>query len=142
MKWEHRFLELAKHISTWSKDPSTKVGAVIVDDHRRVIGLGYNGFPRGVEDTTERLNDRPTKYAMVVHAEVNAVLNATQSVEGATVYIWPLMACNECAKVLIQSHIKRLVTPKIVSDRWLQSNDIAVSMFKEAGIEVIQLDFE
>lgn len=142
MKWDIRFLELARHISTWSKDPSTKVGAVIVDSHRRVIGLGYNGFPRGVEDSNERLNDRPTKYAMVVHAEVNAVLNATQSVEGATVYIWPLMACNECAKVLIQSHISRVVTPKIVSDRWIQSNDIAIAMFKEVGIEADQIDFE
>ena len=75
--WDKRFLDLAEHVAGWSKDPSTQVGCVIVNDKRVVVGLGYNGFPRGVEDTPERLNDRPTKYLMVQHAEVNAILNGS-----------------------------------------------------------------
>lgn len=139
-KWNLRFLELAKHIAGWSKDPSTKVGAVIVNSDRQIVSLGYNGFPRGVDDTGERLNDRPTKYSMVAHAELNAILAATTSVKGTTVYVWPLPPCNECAKAIIQSGIKIVVSPKINNDRWGASNEIAKTMFEESGVTFIQVD--
>lgn len=139
-KWDIRFLELAKHISNWSKDPSTKVGAVIVDAERRVVSMGYNGFPRRVEDLEERLNDRPTKYAMVAHAELNAILSSPNSVKGTTVYVWPLPPCNECAKSIIQSGVKKVVAPKIIHERWGLSNELAMTMFKESGVEFVQLE--
>jgi len=141
-KWNLRFLDLAKHISNWSKDPSTKVGAVIVDEERKIISLGYNGFPRGVEDLVERLNDRPTKYAMVAHAELNAILSSNVSVKGTTVYVWPLPPCNECAKAIIQSGIKRVITLKVNNERWGSSNKTAKIMFEESGVAFIQIDIE
>ena len=81
-KWDMRFLALAEHVSEWSKDPSTQVGAVITHSRsKRVISLGFNGFPAGVEDTEERLEDRTTKYEMVVHAEQNALMFAGDRAE-------------------------------------------------------------
>ena len=100
-KWDRRFLELAHHISTWSKDPSTQVGAVLVRDGNIVIGMGYNGFARGVYDTEERYSDRETKYKLVVHAEINAILMAGAAARGATLYVYPSFAlppiCVDCA---------------------------------------------
>lgn len=131
-KWDIRFLNLAKHISTWSKDPSTKVGAVIVNDVRQVVGLGYNGFPRGVEDTEERYTDRSLKYPMTAHAELNAVLNATAHMKGCTIYTWPLFTCNDCAKVIIQAGIKRVVSVQNPNKRW--PSELAMIMYDEAEI--------
>jgi deoxycytidylate deaminase len=88
-KWDRRFLELAKQVSTWSKDPSTQVGAVLVNYLDQVVGMGYNGFPRGVEDSEERLNNRELKYQIVVHAEVNAVIQAGKEADGSTLYVYP-----------------------------------------------------
>ena len=85
-KWDARFLELAVHISNWSKDPSTKVGSVIVSPDRRVLSMGYNGFPRGVVDTVERLEDRETKLRYVSHAERNALDNVDQDLRGCILY--------------------------------------------------------
>lgn len=133
-KWDRRFLLLARHISEWSKDPSTQVGAVIVDKKRRIVGLGYNGFPAGVEDTEERYRDRDTKYAMVVHAEVNAILNSVKDVEGCTLYVWPLFSCNECAKLIIQSGISEVVSIQDQTDRWNSKHEVSKTMFSEAGI--------
>jgi dCMP deaminase len=81
-KWDGRFLDLAVFVGDWSKDPSTKVGAVLVRPDRTIAGLGFNGFPRGVLDHPERYDDRPTKYEMVVHAEMNALLSSRESLEG------------------------------------------------------------
>lgn len=141
--WDRRFLELAKHISTWSKDPSTKVGAVLVGPNNLVVGIGYNGFPRGVEDSEERLNDRETKYAMVVHAEANALLMAGDKAKGARLYVWPSFilppTCSECAKLVIQSGITEVVgyepdltNPRV--QRWSQSIGVAAQMYKEAVV--------
>lgn len=137
--WDQRFLELASNVGRWSKDPSTCVGAVIVDKLRRVVGLGYNGFPRGVSDNGERLFDREQKYALTVHAELNAILNAITPVRGATLYVSPLPCCNECAKAVIQSGIRRVVTYIPETDllsRWSVSLAVARQMFHEAGVEV------
>ena len=142
-KWDRRFLELAKHISTYSKDPSTKVGAIIVDDNHLVVGMGYNGFPRGVEDTEERLNDREQKYAMVVHAEANAILMAGGRCKGTTLYVYPSFVlppiCNECAKLVIQSGIREVVgyEPDLNDERakrWAKSIGVSQQMCKEAGV--------
>src|SRR5436305_279131 len=84
-KWDLRYLEIARQVSCWSKDPSTKVGAVISDNQGRVVALGYNGFARNVEDAVDKLSDRAVKYEMVVHAEVNAVLIAGRSTAGGAI---------------------------------------------------------
>jgi dCMP deaminase len=135
-KWDSRFLELAKLIGSWSKDPSTKVGAVIVDDNNRIISVGYNGFPKGVIDD-DRLEDRETKYKIVVHGEINAILFANKSVNGCTLYTSPFEPCPRCASLIIQSGIKRIVAPKNNNTRWEEDFKISRQLFKEAGIEVI-----
>ncbi len=136
-KWDERFLALAKHVSSWSKDPGTQVGAVIVDDLHRVVGLGYNGFPRGIQDTEERLRNRPIKLVYVVHAELNAILNA-QKTEGMTLYVWPMPCCANCAKHIIQAGIKRVVAVKPTEEQWHRWQDemaLAEGMYKEAGVQ-------
>ncbi len=140
-KWNKRFLDLAAHVATWSKDPSTQVGAVIVDPETKIVlGFGYNGFPRGVEDTEERLNTRELKYKLVVHAEPNAILEAGHRCKGATIFTWPLFTCNECAKLIIQAGIKKVISPRTPEGRWSESCDIAMYMYDEAGVEVEWLE--
>jgi dCMP deaminase len=141
-KWEMRFIDLAKHVATWSKDPSTQVGCVIVDDDKRVVGVGYNGFPRGVMDFDSRYADRTEKYPRVVHAEPNAILNATGSVKGCTLFAWPLNTCATCAALIIQAGIKTVYARPIRAierpqEKWLEEWDIARGMYSEAGIQVI-----
>lgn len=146
-KWDRRFLAIAKEVSTWSKDPSTKVGAVVVNPLGQIIATGYNGFPRGVEDTDERYNDRELKYKMVAHAELNALLLAGDRARGGTIYVYPGFGspnlCTDCAKTVIQSGIKRAVglVPPIEADRkarWAESLKIAQQMCDEAGIETVE----
>ena len=134
-KWDSRFLDLAKLVSTWSKDPSTKVGAVITDDNNRVISLGYNGFPKNIQDN-DRLFDRETKYNIVVHAEANALMFASKSVKGCTLYTWPFQPCSKCAALIIQSGITRVVTVVQNDDRWEKNFTISRSLFKESGIRL------
>lgn len=133
-KWDLDFLKLAKFWGELkSKDPSTKVGAIVTRS-RHILGMGYNGFPKGVKDTLERLNDRPTKYALVVHAELNAILDCGVKPIGGTIYIWPLFSCANCAKAVIQSGIIRVVTPEPNTERWQSEYDTAMLMYHEAGI--------
>lgn len=144
-KWDHRFLRLASEISTWSKDPSTQTGAVIVGSNRHIVSVGYNGFPNGLEDTPERLNDRSTKYSMIVHCEMNAVINSPTPVHGCTLYTWPFLSCDRCAVHMIQAGITRVVAPVLperLYDRWLESVNKTKVYFKEAGIEVVEMDVE
>lgn len=136
--WNTRFMALAEFVATWSKDPSTQVGAVIIDERRNVCGLGYNGFPRGVEDTAERYQDRETKYAMIVHSEANAILNAERSVRGGVLYCTKF-PCTACAKLIIQAGIKRVITPEIsetnaMDIRWAKDTLISQLMLFEAGV--------
>lgn len=115
-KWDMRFLKLAEHIAQWSKDPVTKVGAVIVDDRKRVVSIGYNGFPTGVGDSEQRYNVRDVKRLFVAHAEQNALDNRPQSVRGMTLYC-QYYPCNECSKSIISSGIRRVVTTEpVLSD--------------------------
>lgn len=141
-KWDERFMFLAKEISSWSKDPSTKIGVVIVNDERRILSTGYNGFPKGIEDTEERLSNRSLKYPLIVHGEMNALMSALYngvSVKGSTMYVYGLPVCSECCKNIIQSGIKCVVidniefAPEIWAEQWKKTSE---PMFKEAGVEV------
>ena len=143
-KWHDRFLEMADLVAGWSKDPVKKVGAVIVDSKRRVIATGYNSFPRGMDDFEELYRDKPFKYPRVVHAELNAILNAVKDVDGATMYISPLPPCSECAKAIIQSGIAKVYFHQIehIADKWARSFEISIEMFKKAGIEAYRVTDE
>ena len=137
-KWDDRFIELANFIASWSKDPSTQVGAVIANSNtKRVISMGYNGFPAGVEDTAERLGTREIKYEMVVHAESNALLFAGPAAEGCTLYVTPLPPCARCAVLIIQAGISRVVcpTPDKSKEPWRTQSQISETMFGEAGVQ-------
>tara|TARA_R100001463_G_scaffold91898_3_gene146635 strand:- start:69 stop:503 length:435 start_codon:yes stop_codon:yes gene_type:complete len=133
-KWDERFIELAKLVGSWSKDPSTQVGAVIVDDDKRIVSIGFNGFPKGVKDSQKRLVDRDEKYAIIVHAEANALMFANRSVEGCTLYTWPFQPCSRCAGLIIQSGIKRVVSVIHDDDRWKKNFSISRKLFDESGI--------
>jgi dCMP deaminase len=137
-KWDRRFLDLAQQVANWSKDPSTKVGAVLVRPNGTVASLGFNGFARGVRDHEARYADRKIKYEMVVHAELNALLNARESVEGYTIYVTPLPPCAQCAAALIQEGIGGIVIEqkKDLPEIWREKFAISETMFKEAGISV------
>ena len=140
MKWDLRFLKLAEHISNWSKDPSTKVGCIIVGEDREIRSTGFNGFPRGIEDSEERLNDRTQKYPLICHAEENAIMHAARigiSLKGCIAYVpWP--PCNRCTRSLIQAGIREIVIPNEVKipDRWNEEFDLSMTMLNEANIEV------
>lgn len=140
-KWDERYLSLATEVSTWSKDPSTQVGAVTVGNKKEVLSQGFNGFPRNIDDTDERYNDQKTKYKFVVHAEMNAIYNATYSgtsLDGATLYVYGLPICSECAKGIIQVGIKKVVVEKSKElDNWNDNVKLSKSMFDEAGVELI-----
>lgn len=139
-KWNKRFLELAKQIASWSKDPSTQVGCVVVGPDREIRSTGFNGLPRGIEDSNERLNNREIKYPMICHAEENAIMHAARigiSLKGCTAYVtWP--PCTRCARSLIQAGILEIVYPKNldIPERWLADFDLSLKMFKEAKIKI------
>jgi len=139
-KWDLRFLELARHISDWSKDPSTKVGCVVVGPDREIRSTGFNGFPRGIKDDDDRLQNRQKKYPMICHAEENAIMHAARigiSLKGNTAYVtWP--PCSRCTRSLIQAGINEVVYPSKleIPERWEEDFSIAMGMMKEAGISV------
>ena len=136
-KWDKRWLEIAGLVSTWSKDPSTQIGAIAVKD-KRLVSTGYNGFPRGIQDYDDRWNNREEKYKYVVHAEMNCIYNANyhnQSLKDSTMYIVGLPVCHECAKGIIQAGVVRVVAKyKDAPLKWSKSTEITTKMFKEAGI--------
>lgn len=137
-KWDNRFLELAQFVSNWSKDPSTKVGAVITDPDNRIISIGYNGFPKGVIDDLSMLNDRQTKYNMIVHGEMNAILFANKSLKSCTLYTYPFLPCPRCSSMIIQSGIVRVVSYKNTVDRWEKDFELSRLLFDQAKIELIE----
>lgn len=136
-KWDRRMLGLVNLIATWSKDPSTGVGAVIVDPKNRVVSLGFNGFPRAVLDTDDKLMDRAEKLRRTIHAEENALLFAGRPVEGCTIYVTH-PPCARCAAKIIQAGIKRVVSNQPATgfaERWVDEVKSANEMFIEAGVE-------
>lgn len=138
--WDKRFLKLAKHISKWSKDPSTKVGCVVVGPDRELRSTGFNGLPRGIEDNEERLNNREIKYPLICHAEENAIMHAARigiSLKGCTAYVtWP--PCTRCARSLIQAGVSTIVYPENIEipERWMDDFNLSLNMLKEAKISL------
>jgi len=130
-KWDVRYLDLAKYIAiNWSKDPKRQVGAVVTRNNY-IMGLGFNGFPRGVADTEERLHSRMTKNLITIHAEQNAIYAAQG--KGDTIYIWPLLPCSRCLGAIIQANISRIVLNKFIkSTSWNQ--ELVLELIKETGI--------
>ena len=138
--WDDRFLQLAKLVSLWSKDPSTKVGAVIARPDKTVASVGYNGFPRGIPDHPEWYNDRELKYKIVRHAETNAISFAKEDLSGCTLYVYPLPPCSSCAGAIIQHNIKRVVCSvpesnvhRLDSDHFCF--DLTKNLFQLSGID-------
>lgn len=141
LTWDEYFMGLSHLSALRSKDPNTQVGAAIVDENHRVVSVGYNGFPTGVSDDEfpwSREGDVLTsKYAFVVHAELNAILNSQRSVRGCTIYV-SLFPCNECAKAIIQSGIKKIVYE---SDKYngVDTNIASKRMLRAAGVELVRI---
>ena len=142
ISWDEYFMGVAKLASLRSKDPSTQVGACIVDGNNKVVSIGYNGFPMGCSDDEFPWGREggmlETKYAFVVHAELNAILNSPRSLAGCTLYV-SLFPCNECAKAIIQSGIRKVVYE---CDKYAKEDNVIASkkMLRAAGVELVQLD--
>lgn len=140
LKWDRRFVELAKHIAGWSKDPSTKVGCVVVGPDREIRSTGFNGFPRGIDDSAERLQDRDKKYPLICHAEENAIMHAARtgvSLKGCVAFVtWP--PCTRCARSLLQAGVAEVAYPAQleIPERWRDDFSMSMAMFEEAGIGV------
>lgn len=139
-KWDSRFLRIAEEVRSWSKDPGTKVGCVLVSD-RRIISTGYNGFPQSISDNLERYINRDYKLSVTVHAEKNAILNAAKNgtkVEGSTLYV-TFPPCTQCASAVIQAGISKVIcpNPSNAPERWRQNFTEANNLFYEAGVQVL-----
>ena len=134
-KWDLRFLEMARLVATYSKDPSTKVGAVIADG-RVIVSQGFNGFPMRMPDRVEDYADRESKYSRVIHGEMNALIFAARPVTGMTLYTTPLAPCDRCCVVMLQAGIQRFVFPalsKELAGRWLDSVNRTQKYIEECG---------
>lgn len=132
--WDRWFVGMAQYVATASKDPSTKVGAVIVDPQRRVVSVGFNGLPRGVHDNPARLANRELKYKMIVHGEINAILFAERPLTDCTLYTYPFMPCSRCAGQIIQKGIREVVSIPNDNPRWQEEFQLTREMFGEAGV--------
>ncbi len=144
LTWDEYFIGIALLSAKRSKDPSTQVGACIVNSEKKIVGLGYNGFPIGCSDDSlpwEKNGDfLETKYPYVCHAELNAILNSTKNLNNCSIYV-ALFPCNECAKAIIQSGIREVV---YLSDKYdkTPSNIASKKMFQMSGVKLRQLVLE
>lgn len=137
-KWDLRFLELSKHISTWSKDPSTKVGAVIVRPDNTICSVGYNGFPARMEDKSIWYKNREEKYSRIIHGEINALTHTTESLKGYTLYTTPFACCDRCAVIMIGVGITTFVHPRLpkeLEERWGKSLEKTLSYYRDCGVK-------
>jgi len=137
MSWDNKFKGLAEHVAQWSKDRSTKVGAIIVNGRNAVVSIGYNGFPRGVNDDIEDRHDRPAKYKWTEHAERNAIYNAGQSLIGCSMYLnW--FPCVDCARAISQSGIIEIICeePDLNDPTWGDDFKITIEMMVESGVSI------
>lgn len=150
LNWDQRWLALADHVGQWSKDRSTKVGCVIVGNANQILSLGYNGFPRGVNDTTPERHQRPTKYAWTEHAERNAFYNAARtgtSLTGAVLYV-PWFPCIDCARGIVQAGISAVVTTSPTTyavefvRRWDESFTVSYEIMNEAQVQVRYVEID
>ncbi len=146
-KWDKRFLEMAKLVSTWSKDPSTPTGAVIVRPDRSIASTGFNGFPRNMPDLEEKYEDRENKYNRIIHCEMNAALfSHDHTMQGYTLYTWPFLSCHRCFVHMVQIGITRFVCPIPNADilsRWSDSISMVYTYAKECkNIIIDEFPFE
>ena len=154
--WDLHFLQLCCDCARLSKDPSTRVGSVIVGPDNEVRSTGFNGFPRGIKDTDERLNNREVKYKLIVHGEMNAVLTAARigtPLKGCTLYlcatsadgsqVWGGVPCTRCTVEIIQAGITEVVTfpDTYVPLRWRDDLLLSNALLKEAGVNVRIVEF-
>lgn len=136
LKWDVRYLDLATYIAHWSKDPSTKVGCVIIDEHENPVSFGFNGFPRGMNDSKERYDDHEFKYAHVKHAEENAVFFSNRHLSGCTVYLTQ-PPCSSCLGMLKQKGVAEVVCMEGSEEfrlRW--DTDAVLNLAKELCINI------
>lgn len=138
--WDDRFFSLTKIVASFSKDPSTKVGAIVVDKNKIPLVQGWNGFPRNIADTEERLNNRDLKYRYVVHAEMNCIYNAANiglSLKDSTLYVYGLPTCSTCCLGVVQAGIKnvKMLCKHPIPDKWLTEFEFTENVFREAGVE-------
>ncbi|TFG95722.1 hypothetical protein E4H12_12700 [Candidatus Thorarchaeota archaeon] len=142
-KWDYRYLEMSRLVSTWSKDPSTQTGAVIVRPNRSVASVGFNGFPRKMRDDPELYANREEKYSRIVHCEMNALLYTNdESLEGYTLYTWPFISCDRCFVHMVQAGIARFVAPAATEEqltRWGDAFERVRSYANEANVELIEV---
>jgi dCMP deaminase len=154
VRWDRHFLKLAMVHGSLSKDPSTKVGAVIIGPDQEIISMGFNGFPRGILDSAERLTDRDMKLKLVVHGEMNAILIAARNgirLKGSTMYIvaqdkngdcWGGAGCTRCTVEMIQAGIAKVVSYPLhtAPARWHDDCRFAQGLMIEAGMEYREVD--
>lgn len=136
-------MDVARLVAAWSKDPSTKCGAVIANPDRTIVSTGFNGLPRGVEDREEILNDRELKYQCTIHAEENAILNAVTKdvLRGCSIYVHPIPPCSNCAARIIQAGITRVVFHAgDIPDHWKKNMKLAEEMMNDAGLDMVILE--
>ncbi len=144
ISWDNYFMGVAILSGLRSKDPNTKVGACIVNKDKRIVGIGYNGFPRGCDDNvfpwqvSEKYSE--SKYAYVVHAELNAILNSSQKLEKCSIYV-SHFPCNECAKAIIQSGINEVVY-EYDKHCETESNIASKKMLAASGVKIRKIKFD
>ena len=143
MKWHNRFMNLAKEVSTWSKDHSTQVGAIYIGDKKQILSTGFNGFPKKIIDSEERLNNRELKYKYTIHAELNGIYNAVYNginLNNSTLYVYGLPVCSACALAIIQVGVKTIVIQESninKSQKWQDSWHESLELLKESNVEVL-----
>ena len=138
--WDRRFMHLARHVGNWSKDRSRKVGCVVVGPNNIVRAIGFNGFPRGLNDEADHRHQRPTKYLWTEHAERNAIYTAARegiSLAGSTMYL-PWFPCVDCARAIVQAGIVELIAmkPDLADPEWGQGFSVSIELLEEAGVTV------
>lgn len=141
-KWNLRFNDLAKYIAGWSKDKSTKVGAIIVNaEDKNPISMGFNGFPANVNENIPERHERPLKYSFTVHGEINAIANAAkngQKTKGCDMYVNYFPCCN-CAGAIVNAGIKKVICenkPNLNDERWGENWKISLMILNEGGVEI------
>ncbi len=147
MKWTDYFLNLAENVKLKSKDNSTQIGAVIVGEDNEVLSTGYNSFPRGLHDNLQERQERPEKYFWMVHAELNAILNAARvgtKLKNSTIYITSGIPCVDCAKSIVNAGIKTVYCKKVCTtknkEKWEESQKRSIQLLKECEVSIYFYD--
>jgi len=140
--WITRFMDQAALVASWSKDPSTQCGAVIVDKKNRVVSTGFNGFPQKFPDKLSDYIDRDRKYSLIVHSEINAIIFADKSLDDCVLFSYPMIPCCRCAAAICQTGIKLVVFPELDEDlgtRWAESEKLSKELFQSCGVKTLEI---